>query len=188
VGPGEATCSRCPQCLRIAVTALAEGRDPRRMGIDLARVLEYAPSWPPLQRAAPTPLTASSTPDVIVSNRFDSLVLEAFARISLRHLAVLLAGYSPRRLMSRPVRDTLASFRRLRRQARRAGAAPPIGFREAFCGWLEPELRDRLVAIYRRHLALEPRRAHLAVFERSRMLTERVASCLEHRDADRRAA
>jgi hypothetical protein len=188
VGPGEATCSRCDQCLRIAVTALADGRDPRRMGIDLARLLDYAPNWPPLQQAAPTPLTASSTPDVIVSNRFDSLVLEALGRVSLRHLAILLAGYDPRRLVSRPVREALAGFRRLRRQARLAGAAPPIGFREAFCDWLEPELRDRLLAIYRRHFDLEPRRAHLAVFERSRMLTERAASCLEHRDADRRAA
>lgn len=189
VGREEATCSRCSQCLRIAVTALADGYDPRRMGIDLDRLLAYAPSWPPFREGAPAgPMTAMNTPQSIVSERFHALVLQTFGRVSLLHLAHLLADGSPRRLASRQVRESLATFRRLRRRARRAPAPPPIGVREAFCDWLDPDLRDRLMAIYRHHFAMEPRRAHLAVFERSRMLTERATSALDHRDADRRAA
>ncbi len=38
VGEGQATCSQCEQCLRIAVTALEAGHDPQRMGIDLVKV------------------------------------------------------------------------------------------------------------------------------------------------------
>src|SRR4029077_7600676 len=37
--PGEATCSQCEQCFRIAMTALASGHNPERMGIDLRKVL-----------------------------------------------------------------------------------------------------------------------------------------------------
>lgn len=188
VGPDQATCSACSQCLRIAMTALADGLDPRRMGIDLHRVLAYAPDWTPFKDRRLSVLDARSTPQEIGSRRFQTLVLRDFALVSLLHLARLLAGGSLRRLASRQVRDSLRAFRDLRLWARQAEAPPPIGVREAFCDWLDPDLRDRLTAIYRHHFAMEPRRAHLAVFERSRMLTERATSALDHRDADRRAA
>src|SRR5678816_80962 len=51
----------------------------------------------------------------------------------------------------------LAPFRRLKRRVRDVPPPPRIGVREGFCDWLDPELRERLVAIFRQHLPLEPR-------------------------------
>ena len=45
VRPGEATCSECEQCFRIAMTALASGHNPERMGIDLRKVLCHVPDY-----------------------------------------------------------------------------------------------------------------------------------------------
>jgi hypothetical protein len=53
VGAGEATCSRCSQCLRVALGALAAGGTPERMGIDLLRLLPAMRDWTPDEAAAP---------------------------------------------------------------------------------------------------------------------------------------
>jgi hypothetical protein len=50
--------------------------------------------------------------------------------------------------------------------------------REGFCDWLDPELRERLVAIFRQHLPLEPRAEHSAIQERSAALTARAVAAL----------
>ncbi len=47
VKEGQSTCSECGQCLRIAMTALADGENPERMGIDMRKLLAYAPNWKP---------------------------------------------------------------------------------------------------------------------------------------------
>jgi hypothetical protein len=175
VGKNEAACSRCAQCLRIAVSALAAGFDPQRMGIDLEVLAAFMPTWPTKWTGEAGP---DATPRELVSRRFERLVCDAIRRVSLRHVAAVAARGSPRRFLSRRTLRLVAAFRDLRRRVGGIPPPPPIGVREAFCDWLDPDLRDRLVAIFRRHLPAEPRSAHAGVHERSAALTERAVAAL----------
>jgi hypothetical protein len=176
VRPGEATCSQCEQCFRIAMTALASGENPERMGIDLRKVLAYAPNYGPLatsSRAAPV------LPQDWEAQRVEERVLDAIGRISLFRLAAVLARGKLRRLASRETFETLRDFRRLRLRARRFPRQPRLGVKEAFFDWLDPDLRDPLITIYARHFPREPRRDHFGFYERSRALTLRATSSLD---------
>ena len=53
VEEGQATCSRCEAGMRIAMTALAAGHNPERMGIDLGRLMSYSPNWAPIGNSHP---------------------------------------------------------------------------------------------------------------------------------------
>jgi len=179
-----ATCSECSQCLRIALTALVAGRDPRSMGIDLPRLLAYAPQWEPM---APPAEGEIPRPRETVARRAHALVQNAIRRTSLIYLTRLLTDGALWRVATKPIRDQLAAFRVLR-QRTPPTAAPPLGVREAFCEWLDPDLRDRLTEIYASHLGREPRELHFATFDRSRVLTERATAPLDWTDADSYAA
>jgi hypothetical protein len=177
VGRDEATCSRCEQCLRVAVTALAAGDDPERMGIDLRKVLGFASSWEaPANSSSAAPLTL---PQDRAARQLELVVMDTIRRITVPHVAALLARGSLRRLLSRDTLAALRRFRRLRNRARRAPQQSTQGVREAFFDWLDPELRSSLVAIYTRHFPCEPRSRHLEMFERSSTLTLRAASSLD---------
>jgi hypothetical protein len=82
-------------------------------------------------------------------------------------------------VVPRAVFRALSDFRRLQRRARRQPRQSPIGVREAFFDWLDPDLRDRLVAIYTQQFPREPQSEHAAIFERSRTLTLQATSALE---------
>jgi hypothetical protein len=174
--PGEATCSQCEQCFRIAMTALAGGENPERMGIDLLKVVAYGPSYGLLassSRAAPV------LPQDCEAQQVEARVLDAIRRISLLRLAAVLARGNLRRVVSRETFETLRGFRRLRRLARRSPKQPRLGVKEAFFDWLDPQLRDRLIAIYTDHFPREPRRHHFGTYERSRALALRATSSLD---------
>lgn len=175
VGTAEAACSRCGQCLRIACNALAAGFDPQRMGLDLEALAGFARTWKTRWSEAPG---ADATPREIVSYRFEQIVCDTIRRIPLWHLARVAARGNPVRLFARRTRGIVAAFRDLQRRVRHYPPPPRIGFREGFCAWLDPELRDRLVAIFRQHLPAEPRSAHAAVLERSETMTARAAAAL----------
>lgn len=175
VGTDEAACSRCPQCLRLAATALAGGFDPQRMGIDLEALAAFARTWKTGWTGAPGP---NATPRELVSRRFERLTCQSIRRISPWHVARLAARGSLLGLFARRTRGIVAAFRDLRRRVRDYPPPPAIGYREAFCDWLDPELRERVVAIFRKHLPPEPRPAHADVLERSAALTRRAAAAL----------
>ncbi|MGH7006192.1 MAG: hypothetical protein ACREIP_19785, partial [Alphaproteobacteria bacterium] len=113
VGPGEASCSQCSQCLRIAMTALAAGHDPQRMGIDLEKLMAFSADWEP---AAASALTADMLPREWVRRRFDALILDVILRTSPLHLAMVLAQGSARRLIARPTLAAVGALRRLRKR------------------------------------------------------------------------
>ena len=73
----------------------------------------------------------------------------------------------------------LVRYQRLRRDFTALPDVPELGVREAFFDWLDPDLGDRLTAIYLSHFPCEPRSEHLGVFERSRILAERAMSKLD---------
>jgi hypothetical protein len=169
VQPGEATCSQCEQCFRIAMTALASGDNPERMGIDLRKVLCHAPDY----------VTSPYPTSILEDSKGTAVVRDAVCRVSLTHLAFVLAKGRIRILATREAFRTLWNFYRLQLLARRAPRYRRAGVREAFFDWLDPELRDSVVGIYTHHFSREPRREHLGDYERSRALTLRATSFLE---------
>ncbi len=175
VGKDEAACSRCGQCLRLAVIALEGGFDPQRMGIDLEKLAAYARTFKTKWTGAPA---ADTIPRDLVSRRFERLSCASMRRVSPWHVARVAAKGHRFGLFSRRTRDIVAAFRDLGRRVRDIPPPPPIGVREGFCDWLDPDLRERLVAIYRRHLPAEPLSAHAGVLERSAALTARAAGAL----------
>lgn len=175
VGRDEAACSRCGQCLRLAVIALEGGFDPQRMGIDLETLAAFSQGWNARWTEAAGP---NATPRELVSRRFERIFCQSMRRISLWHVARVAARGRLFGLFARRTRGIVAAFRALRRRVCDIPPAAPIGVREAFCDWLDPDLRDRLVAIFRQHLPAEPRAAHAAVLERSAALTARAAAAL----------
>jgi hypothetical protein len=176
VQPGQATCSECGQCFRIAMIALASGENPERMGIDLRKVLAYAPDWETRGRDRPA---SSPLPQDGEARRVDLRVNEAVARLSLPHLARVLSQGDIRRMPSRKMFRALRDIHRLRRRARRLPRLPPPGVREAFFDWLDPDLRERLISIYTSHFSREPRKEHLEIFERSCALSLHATSALD---------
>ncbi len=175
VAKDEAACSRCGQCLRLACIALAGGFDPQRMGMDLEKLAAFSRAWKPRWTDAPAP---EITPREIVSRRFERLVCDTIRRISPWHVRRVAARGRLRELFSPRTSGIVAEFRDMRRRARDYPPPPRIGYREGFCDWLDPDLRDRLVAIFRRHLPAEPRAAHEAVLQRSAAMTARAAGAL----------
>jgi hypothetical protein len=176
VRPGEATCSQCEQCFRIAMTALASGHNPERMGIDLRKVLCHVPDYvtvPPLQGDWKEPPLHGDWKERT------AVVRDAVCRVSLTHLASVLAKGRNRSLASREAFRMFCNFYRLQLLAYQAPRHRCPGAREAFFDWLDPELRDSLIGIYTGYFLREPRREHFGEYERSQALTLRATSFLE---------
>jgi hypothetical protein len=172
VQPGQKTCSRCEQCLRIAMTALVDGQNPERMGIDLDSIIAYAPEWARL----PFP---SLPHRISFAGHQRKQVGAMIKRTSVFQLAAIIARHQWSRLLTKSTWRTLVRYQRLRRDFTALPDAPELGVREAFLDWLDPDLRDRLTAIYLSHFPRESRSEHLGVFERSHILAERARSKLD---------
>jgi len=177
VGRGQDSCSNCEQCLRIAVTALASGHDPRRMGIDLRKVLKFARKWKPVEHGS---TTVRNLPQDIARRRSEGRVISAIRNTSLLDLTKVLAPNSWFQTMSPENILIRKRFRRLKKQVKRFSAevAPPMGVREAFFAWLDPELRDKLIELFANYYPREPANVHADVFLRSQTLTERASTAL----------
>jgi hypothetical protein len=174
VEQGQATCSRCGDCLRIAMIALGAGHNPEHMGIDLAKLMAYSAEWPPVRSKS------LSIPHDLATQRARSVGVGAIKRTSTLRLASIVCKARPARLCSRETWQMLAAYRRLRKRVQGLPDPPKLGVREAFLEWLDPDLRERLIAIYRAHLPLEPKSQHSGVFERSRVLAERATVLLDN--------
>jgi hypothetical protein len=153
----------------MAMIALASGHNPERMGIDLRKVLCHVPDY-----VATTSPTTS-----ILPQDWKARVRDAVCRVSLTHLASVLAKGRIRILASRETSRILWNFYRLQLLARRAPRYRRPGVREAYFDFLDPKLRESLIGIYTRHFSREPRREHFAEYERSRTLTLRATSFLD---------
>ncbi|HLX09352.1 MAG TPA: hypothetical protein VKY89_15985 [Thermoanaerobaculia bacterium] len=170
VGEHEAACSRCAQCLRLALSVLALGGRPDRMGIDLATLLPALAEWQPRQRAN------GALPDAIVAAGLHAQVARALAATPPGRVLAALAAAGPARLLRPGAWRALAAYRRLRRRlAATAGAAPAPGYRPAFLRGLEPSLAGPVGAVFAEHFA--PATAN-GVLERGERLARFVAAPL----------
>jgi hypothetical protein len=175
VREGQATCSACEQCLRIAVTALEVGHDPQRMGIDLVKLIGFASKWEPIPKRD----CSHRLPWHDASDAAGAGVVDLIRRTSLTHLEQTLACTHLARSSQHDILKTVEEFRRLQQRFEYFPRPQPIGVREAFCDWLDPDFRDALFAIYTSYFPLEPRHRHFDIYDRSSTLTSRVTSSLD---------
>lgn len=175
VGEGQSTCSACEQCLRIAMTAIAAGHNPELMGIDLDRLMDYAPQWSPVQRHD----KATQPARALASQRALDRVVGTIRSTSPGHFAAIALKSQPLRLFRARTLRTLRGYRALRARVGGKGEPPAMGYRVAFVDWLDPTLRDRLSEIFASHFPAEPAVEHRAIAERTDRLVERATAHLD---------
>lgn len=147
----EQVCNDCSQCLRIGFLGLANGHRPSRMGIDIAKLLEKQDGWRPRPRPA-----AGALPEQLTAIAHHGASVDAIRRVS--------AGRLVREVLSRPgkrwqVMDAVRSVRRHRAMKAALAdyeATPPTGYRRLMLEFVDPQLRDRVDAIYGTCFSEEP--------------------------------
>jgi hypothetical protein len=185
VAADEATCSRCSQCLRLALAALALGDTPERMGIDLERLLPAMRDWTPAKTPLGSPGGGVPLPSTVVGQRLRRQVLRSLATISTARVAAALFAGRPARLWRAGGWRAVAAYASLRRRlvlAAPGGAAELLadsyGYRAGFLRQVDPLARARLGAIFAEHFAAESPAAYAGVLERSAALAEWIAAPL----------
>ncbi len=150
-------CSRCTQCLRIALCALAAGGDPSAIGVDLATVLTSNRDW--------TPVTAASTPRDASRTAIHAQIVENVRAISTPRVARALAHGDVRRLREPATWEALRAYRALRARLRRRPKTV-VGWRPPALCDVDPLLRERVRAIYAAAFPEEPEPAYRDVLAR----------------------
>jgi hypothetical protein len=149
VQPGQKTCSRCTQCFRVALTTLALGEDPQRMGIDLVLLLREMADW------QPAPPSGSDLPNDTVRAALNEAILRSIGAVPARRMVFALFRRRLRRLGRLRAWKALFAYARLRRRMPRpAGPAP--GYRFGSLPWLDPLLRERAGRIFDSRFPREP--------------------------------
>ncbi len=143
VGPDQAACSACAQCLRVAITALAAGGSPAAMGIDLVHLLPLMRDWSPAEPRG------DGLPDDRVKASLHGHVVREVAAVSPLALARRLVAGDPRRLFDRHALAAIRAYAALRRRlVARTASVPAPGYRRAYLALVDGALRDRLAAIF----------------------------------------
>jgi hypothetical protein len=173
VGADEATCSRCSQCLRLALAVLAAGGSPERMGVDLRRLFVAMKDWRPRPSAE-----GSLLPRDTVSRSLHESVVRSFEAVPLGLVARALSAGKARRLLTPASLRALAGYGRLRRALARRKAPPAPGYRAGFQNLMDPLLRKEIGAVFAASLPTEREDAYGAVLARSEALTRRIVEPL----------
>jgi hypothetical protein len=169
----EAACSRCGQCLRVALCALYLDDDPSLLGVDIARCLHANRAWNPL--AAPVEPGSEALPQTAVSRRLrghSMRYVEAIPEERVRRRVArgrLLGALSPRAWLAR------RAFAAMKRRFAAHPFGPRPGWRR---GWLElydPLLRDRVEPIFASAFPEEDPSSYADGLERVRELTRFAA-------------
>jgi hypothetical protein len=135
VGPGESACSRCSQCLRVAVTSLSAGGSPRRAGIDPVVLFPAMRDWEP-RRPAPV-----DSPAERVSRRLHAALVESVQRIGLAiPLRDIFAG-TRRAALSPRAWKAAAAYVALWRRLRAWPVPPAPGLRPGYFEFVDETVR-----------------------------------------------
>jgi hypothetical protein len=172
VGREEAMCSRCSQCLRVALAALAVGGQPERMGIDLARLLVAQAGW------QPRPAAPDALPAALVGARLHAQVVRSVAATPASRVLAALAQGGPARLLTPAGWRALAAYAGLRRRLGFGDAAPAPGYRAAFLDGLDPRLTAAVGAVFAEHFPRAGRDEYEGFLARGERLARYVAAPL----------
>jgi hypothetical protein len=169
VGPDEATCSRCSQCLRIAFAALSIGEWPERMGIDLVKLMHAQHGWEPRRLAGP-----SFLPGDRVAADLHAQTVRTIAMTPVLRFAKALGKrrYTPRGLLA------VDRFRRLRRRLLRQPVSAAPGYRPAYLAHVDPIVREPIAAIYAAAFSPEDAARQEAMRQRGERLIRRITEPL----------
>lgn len=175
VADGEATCSRCNQCLRIALACLAIGESPERMGIDLVRLLPATSTFAPRRIADGE---ERSLPRDLVARDLHREVVRNLQRVTPARVARALVSASPARVVAPSTWKAVRAYAGLRRRlgGERVGHSP--GYRAGFVELVDPLLRDRLADLIARSFPAEDPAEHADLRARSESLTRWIAAPL----------
>ena len=169
VGPEQATCSACGQCLRVAMIALALGRSPETMGIDLPTLLVAQGGWKP--RGGSGGAGGALPKDAVTAGLQGETMRAVAATPVSRMLRALVAGNPWRLLSAKSWRAFFAYARMRRRLLPLAPQGEPPGYAPGFLRATDELLRDRLTAVFSAALPAEDERAHAEVLARSAALS-----------------
>jgi hypothetical protein len=175
VGLGEATCSECVQCLRIAACALALGDRPALMGIDLVKLLRAQADYQP---TAPREGTPGLLPRQAASASLHGSLHRNILAARTRRVLYALARDNPLSLFRREGWEAVRAYLGLRGRVAARPPGPRPGYRAGFLRLVDPLLRDRLEAILRVHFPPGTPAAEDAVLRRSEQLTDWIRSPL----------
>jgi hypothetical protein len=173
VGPGESACSRCSQCLRIAVTSLASGGSPRLAGIDPLVLFPAMRDWEPRR---PVPV---DSPSERVSRRLHAALVESVQRAGLAiPLRDIFAGargavFSPRAWKA------AAAYVALWRALRALPVPPAPGLRSGYLEFVDATVRGPVEKIYRGAFRAEEAGLYRGALERTRALASWILAPLE---------
>ncbi|HWC01982.1 MAG TPA: hypothetical protein VHF87_04360 [Methylomirabilota bacterium] len=174
VGPAESACNRCRQCLRLALCALALGDSPRRMGVNLTRLLWSQRGW------RLTHLDGGATHNLLPGRQVAAALERQTARFiqgtSLGRVAREVAADGRAGLADPRAWLALLAFARLRQRSRVVDAPP--GFRAGFLAQIDPLLRERVATIFREHYRPQPESEYARVLERNNALVRRITEPL----------
>jgi hypothetical protein len=194
VGADQAACSRCSQCLRVALGVLALGESPGRLGIDLVQLLLAQADWQPRLAAGDAGGAAEAAdasdaadagdalPAAAVAARLHAQVVRSLAATPASRVLAALARSAPVRLLGVDGWRALAAYTRLRWRvapAATAAAAPPApGYRAAFLGGLDPFIAGPVGALFGQHFRRADPGEHAGILERSDRLARFIAAPL----------
>lgn len=168
----DAACSRCPQCLRLALCALALGDTPERMGVELVPLLNAMHRWAPKTRDL-------SLPGGIVGQDLEMQTVRSIQATPLRQVLWALASRRPVRLVTPGGLGALLSYSRLRRRALSCPAGPAPGYRPGFLRLVDPLLRDSVGSIFAQHFQPEDEAAYAGILLRGDRLANWITEPIE---------
>jgi hypothetical protein len=176
VGQDQAACSRCSQCLRVALAVLAIGDRPERMGIDLVPLLLAQAGWRPRQCAG------DALPAAAVAARLHAQVARSLAATPTSRVLAALARGGPARLLGADGWRALAAYARLRWRVAPA-AVPAPGYRAGFLGGLDPLIAGPVGAVFAQHFPRADPSDHAGILQRGERLASFIAAPLRRRAA-----
>ncbi len=175
VGANQAACSRCEQCLRLAMEVLALGDSPARMGVEIAPLLVAMRGWSPTRRKDSSgPLL----PDDLVSIALRAQTVRSIQATPLIRVLKSIADGRRRRLLGPMALCALAAYARLRRRIAAYPAGDPPGYRAGFLRLVDPLLRDQVASILAAHFPREEEAAYAGALARTDALTRRIVESI----------
>lgn len=173
-------CNSCSQCLRIALTALANGFDPAEMGADLEGALISQRNWETKARWAGD---QTVLPKVRVSGRLHAQMLDCIRRLTVASVAAYLVRHHRNWLRPQRIVAALRSFTRMKRLADQWPSPGWQGYRPGYLDAVDPLVRLPLRVLVESYFQPEPLAAYRETLDRTSRLASWIAESLNQQVA-----